>query len=177
MPVNLTVPDSADSQAIKSGNYGLKEQPRSSVSIDSIPPPAGATSTSTYTPSPDKARSIAEARGEIVAKPRDDQTHGKVVKLHGVDYMSAVDTAKVVGVVDSEILKYAKEIWSEDKDNRERYHKAKRMVSKADDDDLDNPSPRLARAIKVVEKGVLSKKKAKVEARNRIVRAKGRGRL
>ena len=180
MPRNLSVPDSAESVEVREGNFsgmGPNDKPRSSVSITPIAPPAGADNRNSYKPSASKSHAIAVARGEASPKVRSNETPGRIQKIYGATYMSASDTAKRIGVVDSEVLALAKELWEEDRDARNRFNQAKKIVKGASEEEIERPKNRLAKAIKIIERGVLSKKKAKVEARNRITRSKSKGRL
>lgn len=167
MSRNLSVPESSESSIVRNTNItGLKEAPAAAIFIDnSGAPPGAATGRNTYEPSQLKVRLIAEARGEVPKRVEVIDVDS-VQKIHGVDYLSAVDTKKKLKIKDSEILSLAKQIWGQESDARKRYRRAKKMVQEASEDELENLDvyPRLARAMKVLEKGAMTKKKAKKKA-------------
>jgi hypothetical protein len=163
---NLSVPDIDTRDPVAGNISGVKDEPLASVSITSNTKQIGS-SRAQYIPSEQKQRSIAIARGEKVP-PKNDTTPGRIHKIRGASYLSADDTAKRMGTVDSEILSLAKELWKEESDARKRYKKAKEIVSKASDDELENPTPRMKKAIKILKKGVLDKDGAKAAAREKL---------
>jgi len=170
MPRNLTVPDSVESSVIGNSNIsGLKEAPKTAISIDMTRAP-GASAKNQYIPSKSKAAQIAQARGMPVEGSM--MPSGRVEKIHGIDFMTAEKTQNMLRVMDSEIVDLAKEIWEQERDSRKRYSQAKKMVEEASEEDLENPNPRLAKAIKILEKGTLSKKQAKQAAKARLLRQK-----
>lgn len=170
MPRNLTTPDSAESSAVGNSNIsGLKEQPTSSVSISVDTKAPGASSKAQYIPSPEKAMANAQAGGMTV-----DQGlyPGRIEKIHGSDYLSAAETMKRTKVTQSEIVELAKEIYAEEKMARGRYAKAKEIIKEASEQQLQDPDERLAKAMRIVKRGVKTKKDAKEAAHTQLSRQK-----
>jgi hypothetical protein len=163
---NLSVPDINLADPVGGNISGMKEEPLASVSISTNTKQIGSARPQ-YIPSDAKQRQIAIARGEIVPE-KVNRIRNKVHKIKGADYMNADDTHTRNGTVESEILSLAKELWKEDASARKIYKKARQIVSDADDSELDDPGPRLKKALMILDKGIMTKKKAKAAAREKL---------
>ena len=134
-------------------------------------PPGAARRFKDYIPSVGKRRNILRERGVVVEEKEESVHTHHVVRHKGHDYLSAKDSAKRRETQDSEIMKLAREIWDRDSTHRKKIKEAKKIASNASDKELESPSPRLKKALDLMDgKKPITKDQAIRQARAKIYR-------
>jgi len=145
---------------------GLKQM--SPISVDTSQRIPGAGKVKDYIPSPSKRLRILQAKG-LVPKEQPAPHSRDVVRHTGKDYLSAEESKKLRDVKGKEINALAKAIWSRQADARKRYKLALKIIADATVEDLENPSPKLRKAMAIQDQGPpITQDQAKREARSQV---------
>ena len=175
LDINASVPDSTLSRDIRNKpivkplfDGGVKTAAPIHVDVTGKPPGASSKRVD-FIPSPERRRRILQARGVKVDRSSMTQRRG-VTRHIGKDYLSAEDSKKARDRQDKQIKARAKEIWFSDTDNRKRYKSALKIIKSATEDEIENPSKKLQKALKVAEKKPITKSEAMRIARSQILK-------
>lgn len=121
-----------------------------------------------FVPSAAKKGQILRARGLVSKK---EVPVVKVRKLHGIDYMSHADSCKITKKKGAVIKRLATEMLKAREEELRRYKIAEKIVAKATAAEMKKPSPRLAKALSILDKGPpITQKEALQQARDRVFR-------
>lgn len=107
---------------------------------------------------------------DVPQEQRQKPKQKKIVLLRGVDYMNAEDTKKELMKRNTKLQEVAKQIWNTDRDHRRRFKMAREIVENTSSEELRNPSGRVAKALKVLNKKPMSKAEAIEKALERLAR-------
>lgn len=136
-------------------------------------PPGASRRFRDYIPSAERKKEIMLAKGvHIDEEKREEKVHTRQVVRHvGQDYLSGEESKEARKKQNSLILETAKDLWGQEKDERKRYKQAQKIVNEASDEEIENPSPRLRRALSILDGGKpITKAEAMQKAREKLFR-------